>query len=112
MSTNNLNNDELFRLFLDGELNEEQERRALHMIADDPEMRSMLRFERTLTQSFNSEQDPDSFSVPENFSSNVMDRIRNLDGEREGDNAKGLSLFKSSEVSIRPIYAAAAAILM
>jgi len=112
MSTNNLNNDELFRLFLDGELNEEQERRALHMIADDPEMRSMLRFERTLTQSFNSEQDPDSFSVPENFTSNVMDRIRNLDGGREGDNAKGLSLFKSREVSIRPIYAAAAAILM
>ncbi|MDZ7756569.1 hypothetical protein [Rhodohalobacter sp.] len=112
MSNKNLNNEELFQLYLDGELNEEQEKRALHMIADDPEMRSMLRFERTLTQNFNSEPDPDSFSVPENFSSNVMNRIESLDREKEKSAAKGLSLLKPREVSIRPIYAAAAAILM
>ena len=112
MSTNKLNNEDLFQLYLEGELNEEQEKRALHMIADDPEMRSMLRFEQTLTQNFNSEPDPDSFSVPENFSSNVMNRIESLDREKEKSATKGLSLLKPREVSIRPIYAAVAAILM
>jgi len=112
MSNKNLNNEELFHLYLDGELNGEQEKNALHMIADDPEMRSMLQFERTLIQSFNSEPDPDSFSVPENFSSNVMNRIQDIDRENENREVKGLSFLKPREVTIRPLYAAAAAILI
>ena len=112
MSNEKLNNDELFQLYLDGELNEEQEIRALHMIADDSEMRSMLRFEQTLSQRFNSETDPDSFSVPANFSSKVMNRIQNIDSEKENGTEKELSLFRPRKVTIQPLYAAAAVILM
>lgn len=112
MSVENLNKDELFRQFLDGELDDEQESYVLHLIADDPELRSMLHFERTLTQSFSSEPHPDSFSVPENFSSKVMDRIQNEDDEKENHAENGIYLLKPRNVTIRPLYAAAAIILL
>lgn len=66
-------NDELFHRFLDGELSKEDEKRALHMAAENDEMRDLLRFERTLFQTFSGEPDPDSFRVPENFSGDVME---------------------------------------
>ncbi|MFO7798149.1 hypothetical protein [Rhodohalobacter sp.] len=112
MSVENLNKDELFRQFLDGELDDEQESYVLHLIADDPELRSMLHFERTLTQSFSSEPHPDSFSVSENFSSKVMNRIQNENSEKQEPAEIGMHLLKPRNVTIRPLYVAAAAILM
>lgn len=111
MSKENLNKDELFRHFLDGELDDEQESRVLHMIADDPELRSMLHFERTLTQSFASDPNPESFAVPENFSSSVMNRISSEHEDRKRPSKIGMSLFEPRKVTLRPIYAAAAVIL-
>lgn len=113
MSNENLNKDELFRLFLDGELDDEQESRVLHLIADDPELRSMLHFERTLTQVFDSEPHPDSFAVPVNFSSSVMNRISSDENvEVKNSSKKVLSFFEPRKVMLRPVYAAAAVILL
>ncbi|MEX0684543.1 MAG: hypothetical protein WD267_06760 [Balneolales bacterium] len=70
-----INKDELLRKFLDRELNSQQEAEALHLIADDEDMRDMLHFDRSLYQSFNREADPESFSVPDEFAENVMSKI-------------------------------------
>ncbi len=43
-------NDEWLRRYLDGELTSEEERQVLHHIADDPEMRSLLKFDLLLRQ--------------------------------------------------------------
>ena len=112
MSKENLNKDELFRLFLDGELDDEQESKALHLIADDPELRSMLHFERTLTQVFDSEPHPESFAVPDNFSSSVMSRITSENTEEKNNSKARLSFFEPRKVMLRPVYAAAAVILL
>lgn len=46
----NNDNDQWMRRYLDGELDGGEESRALHMIADDPELRAMLKFELQLRQ--------------------------------------------------------------
>lgn len=112
---NQKTNEELFRQYLDGELSSEEEIRALHMIAENEEMRKLLSFERTLFQTFSGEPDPESFTVPANFSNSVMDRIAQKEPELQKEKkADGiiLSLFKPKNMVIRPVYAMAAILLL
>ena len=75
-SSNKNNSEDLLRQFLDGELSPEEEKEALHTIADDDEMRSMLKFERLLGDSLSAgEPDIESFSVPDGFADDVMEQI-------------------------------------
>ena len=108
-------NEELFRRYLDGELSSEQEIRALHMIAENEEMRELLSFERTLFQTFSGEPDPESFMVPANFSDSVMDRIAQKQPEVGKVKQEGgviFSLFQPKNIAIRPVYAMAAVLLL
>lgn len=111
-------NEELFRRYLDGELTDEEERKALHIIADEGRMRELLRFDRSLQYSFTEGPDPELFSVPEHFTDSVMNRIEALPGEgevktdRKEKNAKIHSLFQSRQISVNPVWAAAAIIII
>lgn len=107
--------DELFRRYLDGELSSEEEREVLHLIADNEEMREILRFERSVVLSFADIQDPGSFTVPENFGSSVMDRIVKTNREAavaEKKQAPVFSLLKNRTITINPALAAAAMFLI
>ena len=111
-------NEELFRKYLDGELNETEERQALHMIADDAEMREMLRFERSLGYSFTAEAVAESFTVPENFADSVMNRIESSDmtasepnPDREKESAKIFNLLPVRKLMMNPVFAAAVILL-
>lgn len=107
--------EELFRRYLDGELSSEEEIRALHMIAENEEMRELLSFERTLFQTFSGEPDPESFTVPANFSDSVMDRIAQKQpkaGKEKLEDGVILSLFETKNIAIRPVYAMAAILLL
>jgi anti-sigma-K factor RskA len=107
--------DELFRRYLDGELSSEEEREVLHLIADDEEMREILRFERSVVLSFADIQDPGSFTVPEHFGSSVMDRIVKTNRESavaENKQAPVFSLLKNRTITINPALAAAAMFLI
>lgn len=104
--------EEWLRRYLDGELTESEEQKALHMIADDPEMREMLRFERTLFQAFSSEPNPESFTVPAGFSDSVMDLLpEKAEKNTERDKKPGV-LRLIRPVSVNPILAAAAVLLL
>ncbi|MDZ7806997.1 MAG: hypothetical protein U5K71_07765 [Gracilimonas sp.] len=75
-----MDNQELFRKFLDDELSASEEKDALHAIADDSELRSSLRFELFIRQSFADPSfDRKSFDVPEGFSDKVMMEIDQLE---------------------------------
>ncbi len=105
----------LFRRYLDGELSSEEEQKVLHMIADDEEMRDMLRFERTLFQTFSGEPDPESFSVPDQFSSSVMDRIEKRENKvkkTRSSSAVISTLITPKTISFKPVQAIAAVILL
>lgn len=104
----------LFRQFLDGELNSEDEKKALHIIAEDSELRDLLRFERTLYQSFSNEPDPESFSVPDGFSDSLMKRIQNEISKKKEDRKSNIlkPIFTPREFSVKPVYAVAAALLI
>ncbi len=114
-----MDKDKLLRQYLDGELTPEEEQKALHEIADDPEMRSMLRFEHTLSSSLaRGAQIKSEQLVPEGFTDNVMHRIEQQEGELE---AKGFAekltswykqLWIPKQFQWRPVYAFAAAILV
>lgn len=109
-------NKELFRRYLDGELSDKEEQEALHMIADDAGMRELLRFDRSLQYSFTDGLDAEQFSVPEHFTDSVMDRIAALPAKVEEkpdqQNAKIYSLFKTRQISVNPVWAAAAIIII
>lgn len=109
-------NENLFRRYLDGELNEEEEIRALHMIADDKDMREMLQFERTLLQTYSYEQSTDSFSVPTYFTNSVMEKIATkeitLDTGQTKKTKSIVKLFEPKQVVIHPVYATAAILLL
>ncbi len=79
-TSNHKNPEELLQKFFDDELSPNEETMVLHMIADDAEMRSMLKFERFLGESLSkSEPDIQSFSVPDNFSDDVMSYIYQME---------------------------------
>lgn len=64
--------------YLDGDLSPEDEKAALHIIAEDDEMRSMLRFDRFLSRSLG-EEITEEFSVPDDFTDSVMSRINEME---------------------------------
>ncbi len=67
--------------YLDGDLSPEEEKRALHLIAEDEELRSMLRFDNFLTNSMSEIPRLESFSVPEGFTNDVMSQIHKMEEE-------------------------------
>ncbi|NBC28307.1 MAG: hypothetical protein GVY08_15710 [Bacteroidetes bacterium] len=66
--------DPLERLeqFLEGNLTPDEEQQMLHMIADNGEMRDLLRLEYRLRHGFRNTADSNSFSVPGGFTDEVM----------------------------------------
>lgn len=109
--------EEKLRQYLDGELTSEEEGEVLHMIADDPEMRSMLRFERKLSSAVNDIYNDKNEAVPANFSDRVLTRIESLktfsEPERKGvlGSVKEL-IWMPRRVAFRPAYAVAAVVLL
>ena len=76
-----MDKDKLLRRYLNGDLSPEEEQQALHVIADDPEMRSMLRFEQRLSDSLSGDMSlQDDYPVPEGFADKVMHRIEQKQG--------------------------------
>lgn len=107
-----LNTDDPFeRLeqFLEGDLTPEEERHTLHMIADDGEMRDLLRLEYRLTHSVRNSRDTNSFSVPGDFTDEVMTCIERLEDHSAQESSwfdllscKIKSLFTPREFTFRP----------
>ncbi len=107
--------EEILRKYLDGDLSTEKEQEALHMIADDEEMRSMLRFEQLLSGT-----DFSSYEVPESFSDSVMQAIETRQ-EPVQNTELGLAemikgwvsaLFEPREIRLRPAFAMAMVLLV
>lgn len=105
--------DELLRKYLDGELTPEKEQEVLHIIADDEEMRSMLRFEQQLSVASRKVSDFSSFEVPLGFTDQVMSAIEAEETVREESNVfdkltEWLQvLVQPREIQLRPVYAMA-----
>lgn len=111
--------EKLLRQYLDDELSDQQEQEALHMIADDAEMRSMLRFEQRVRNSaYRLTEDAASYAVPGGFSQNVMEAIE----AKEADSAEAFdwnqiadmltSLWKPRAIQLRPAYAMVALLFL
>ena len=74
----------LLQRFLDGELKPDQEREALMAIADEPELRRLLRFDNVLSRGLSTPlEEAERFRVPEDFSDRVMQRIEALETEEK-----------------------------
>jgi hypothetical protein len=72
-----MDKEQRFIQYINGELDAEAEREVLHEIAEDPELRAMLRFEHQLIQTlpqFDLNESLD-ITVPEGFSDRVMMQI-------------------------------------
>lgn len=107
--------EELLQKYLDGELNAEEEKNALHVIAENPELREMLRFERSLYLNLH-ESDSDIVKVPDNFSESVMQRIdaTYVSDQPVTDKIRHavISLFQPRQLSFRPVWAVAAVLFI
>ena len=106
--------DELLRRYLEGDLTSDEEREALHTIADDPEMRSMLRFEQKLAELFAGASYTESRdNVPEGFSDRVMSKIEQADKPSLADKIAGWyrRLWVPQQVQWRPAYGFAVVLL-
>lgn len=107
--------EEILRKYLDGDLSTEKEQEALHMIADDEEMRAMLRFEQLLSGT-----DFSSYEVPESFGDSVMQAIEtrpeSVQVAEPGliEKVKGWvsALFEPREIRLRPAFAMAMMLLI
>lgn len=106
-----MDKDKLLRRYLDGELSPEEEQQALHTIADDAEMRSMLRFEQKLSNSFSQGLfSSDEQQIPDGFTDSVMHRIEQqeqtaADGLFERAKSWYRQLWIPQQVQWRPVYA-------
>lgn len=112
-----MKNEELLRKYLDGELSPEEEQEALHVIADDPELRSLLRFEQHIYAAFSDVSEQDSFQVPGGFTDRVMAQISVAPAEERQpvfDTVKQWfeQLLSPRQVQLRPVYGLAAIILL
>lgn len=100
--------EELLRRYLDGELTAQEEQEALHIIADDEDLRAMLRFEQQLNST-----DFSSYEVPAGFSDGVMAAIEAKESAIEQvpvfDKVREWvqSLFEPREFQFRPAFAGA-----
>lgn len=114
-----MDKDKLLQQYLDGDLSPEEEKAALHAIADDAEFREMLRFEQRLTDVFVGETiSYKTEAVPEGFSDRVMMRIEQ---QQESPDRAGLfeklkawyqQLWIPQQVQWRPAYSFAVALLL
>lgn len=115
----NDNEEKLIRQFLDGELEEEKEKEALHLMAEEQEFRELLHLEIYLNRVFAAEQaESDSFAVPEEFSDEVMQAVKQKE-QQTADNESHRSvpewvkqkvsgLLEPRPVQWRPAYGLAA----
>jgi hypothetical protein len=110
-------NEDLLRKYIDGDLTPEEEQEALHMIADDEEMRSMLRFEQMFNHTSSSLGFLDNSEVPSGFSDQVMSIIAD-ETEEEAVTSQSIGLvtrirafldtiLEPKQVQLRPVYAMA-----
>jgi len=107
--------EEILRKYLDGDLSADKEQEALHVIADDEEMRSMLRFEQLLTGT-----DFSTYEVPGGFSDSVMQAIETAQepvqemqpGFAEQVKDWFSALFEPREIRMRPAFAMAMVLLI
>ncbi|MEX2477574.1 MAG: isoamylase early set domain-containing protein [Gracilimonas sp.] len=77
-----MDKQELLRKYLDEELSPSEEREALHIIADDEELRKALKLDIFLYQSLRKEEfSKKSFHVPDGFSERVMMKLEQNEGE-------------------------------
>jgi len=95
--------------FLKDDLTPDEERRTLHMIADDDEMRELLRLEYRLMHSFRNSTDANTFSVPGDFTDEVMTCIERLEDHSAQESSwfdqmrcRITSLFTPREFTFRP----------
>lgn len=114
-----MDKDKKLRQFLEGDLSPEEEQEVLHIIADEPEMRSMLRFEQKLSESLSQNSIiRDEQQVPEGFTDSVMHRIEQK--EQSGADVGLFSKLKSwyqqlwipQQVLWRPAYSFVLAFLV
>lgn len=122
-SENNDYRDKLLMKFLDGDTTPEEEREALHMIADDEGMREMLRFERSLNRTFSNYPAESTTEIPENFADLVMESIEDMNhhGQSAKTENKSIldqflnplkSLLKSDIPQFRPVLGYAVALII
>ncbi len=134
--------EEWLQRYLDGELNDEEERQALKVIADDPELRALLKFDMGLRQDLASDTwsgsqscvgTPSSAkmtpgSLPDGFADSVMQAIERKETAKEtvrsastreekesaGKRSMVQRLWQPRPVMLRPVWSAgiAAALLM
>lgn len=105
------NREKLFQQYIDGELSPEEEKHALHEIAEDEDLRSMLRFEQKLNDILS----PTFFQsgpnlVPEGFSERVMEEVYNTEAPKSMGFIDRLQawyhgLWIPKEIQWRPVYA-------
>lgn len=101
----------LLRKYLDEELTAQEEQEALHIIADDAEMRSMLRFEQKLKADSLVTRDFSSFEVPAGFSEQVMSVIAQKEQSIAETGAFGRLknwiqiVTEPWQIRLRPVYA-------
>lgn len=112
------NREELFQQYVDGELSPEEEKQALHKIAEDDELRSMLRFEHQLNDTvFAASLQPETSPVPEGFTERVMQEVYGM-SESESLGVTGRlqawyrSLWIPKQIQWRPVYAFAIAVIL
>lgn len=112
-----MNRDKLLRKYLDGELSPDEEQEALHIIADDQELRSMLRFEQQLNEIISPGKGTlSSPEVPENFSDSVMQEIEKSEESTAGIiktlKARYREFWEPKQIQWRPVYSMAVAVLV
>lgn len=111
-----MDKQELLRKYLDEEFSPVEEREALHTIADDEELRSALRFDLFLRQSFTGQNvSTETINVPEEFTNKVMMQIEQQESKKQlkshapGLNDKVLAwldaLFTPREFQLKPVVA-------
>lgn len=110
--------EKLLRQFLDGDLSDEQEQEALHIIADDPEMRKMLSFERNIRTVANEMEWTGFAEVPPGFTDQVMHKIEQVEHQPQRANViekikKWMqALWVPRTISWRPIYSMGFAVVL
>lgn len=110
-----MDKDKLLRQYLDGELSPEEERQALHLFADDDDMRAMLRFEQRLSNEFASVESAD---IPDDFTDKVMHRIEQKASANEAQPVSEKirnwveQLLHPQQIIWRPVYGLALVLLV
>lgn len=112
-----MDKQEMLRKYLDNELSEDQEKEVLHIIAEDPEMREMLRFERQLDDAVPELDFSAQYEVPGDFTDRVMHRIEQEEpvhseaGTLQKVRNWAALLWKPQTVTWRPAYGMALAVI-